>query len=279
MPEHPGLILNPTNLSNLEAAAHLVGSRLSRTLPDGSTVTVTLGDVSGDGYIEDDDLDFLRTLLSDTEQGALLRSRISAQDLAACDLDGDGVVDVRDLLVLTTRILTDFRKLALTDELTGLDNRRAFKEKARMKVNTARRYGIPMACIAVDLDHFKEINDAYGHAAGDQALQRVADLLREETRDSDLLCRYGGDEFLVLLDHMKPDQVVPVAERLLEAAQALRARSPDGREFPVPLSLGVALYRPDLDLQGLMHQADLALYRAKRKGRGRAELAPNPEPG
>lgn len=274
MSEHPGLILNPTNLSNLEEASHLVGSRLSRTLPDGTTVTVTLGDVSGTGYIQDDDLDFLRTLLSDTEEGEVLRSRISAQDLAACDLDGDGVVDVRDLLVLLTRMVSDLRKLARTDELTGLDNRRAFKEKAQMKVSTARRYGVPMVCLAVDLDHFKEINDTYGHASGDRALVRVAELLREHTRDSDVLCRYGGDEFLVLLDHLQPDQVPVVADRILRATREVRLQSPEGREFTLGLSLGVAPYASGMDLQALMHEADMALYRAKRNGRGRADIAP-----
>lgn len=267
--EKPGLVLNPANLDNLEEASRLVGSTLTRYLPDGSPVTVTVGDVSGNGYIEDDDLHFLKTLLSETEDGARLRARIAPHELAACDVDGDGVVDLKDLVALLSRMVIDLQHLARTDELTGLDNRRAFKEKAQLKVSTARRYGVPMVCLALDLDRFKTINDTYGHAVGDQALVRVAELLREHTRDSDVVCRYGGDEFLVLLDHVGAEGAQVVIQRLLEGVAHARV----GPDVPVALSVGAAAFDGSMDLPALMHAADMALYRAKRGGRGRAELA------
>lgn len=266
--EKPGLVLNPSNLANLEEASRLVGSTLTRYLPDGSSVTVTVGDASGNGYIEDDDLHFLKTLLSDTEEGARLRARIAPAELAACDVDGDGVVDLKDLVALLSRMVMDLQHLARTDELTGLDNRRAFKEKAQLKVSTARRYGVPMVCLALDLDKFKEINDSYGHAVGDQALQKVAELLREHTRDSDVLCRYGGDEFLVILDHVGAEGAQVVVDRLLRSVADARV----GPGVPLSLSAGVVGFDPSMDLPAFMHAADMALYRAKRAGRGRAEM-------
>lgn len=267
--ERPGLVLNPTNLANLEEASRLVGCTLTRCLPDGSPVTLMVGDASGNGYIEDDDLEFLKTLLSDSEEGARLRERISPHELAACDVDGDGVVDLRDLVALMCRRVVDLQRLARTDELTGLDNRRSFKEKAQLKISTAKRYEVPMVCLALDLDHFKEINDTYGHAVGDLALVRVAELLREHTRDSDVICRYGGDEFLVILDHVGVEGARTVVERLMQAVSEARV----GPGAPLALSVGAVAFEPSMDLPALMHAADMALYRAKRAGRGRAEIA------
>jgi diguanylate cyclase (GGDEF)-like protein len=262
------LVLNPFNTHNLQAACQLVGQLVERCLPDGTRVRVVVGDVSGDGYVDEEDLELLRFLLSDTEEARRLLRQLSPAQLMACDVDGDGCVGVYDLLVLCVRLMRDLKILSVTDELTRLDNRRAFKEKAALKLNTARRYGVPVCCMALDIDLFKDINDTYGHEVGDAALVRLATILRQATRDSDVVCRYGGDEFILLLDHAELAQGRTVARRICEALARDELLTPEGVPVRLSVSIGLASYHPGQDLAGLLRAADQALYGAKRKGRG-----------
>ena len=184
-------------------------------------------------------------------------------------------------LVLTTvAILLAYREeaerelqaQAITDGLTGLLNRRAWTERAEVLLADAQRYGYPLVAVMLDIDHFKRINDERGHAKGDQALQLLARLLREELRSSDLAGRYGGEEFCVLLAHTREGPALSLDQRL---RQCLRLQSAQELDFPLEYSAGVAaMGAQDKALDSLLRRADAALYEAKRSGRGQVVLAP-----
>ena len=164
------------------------------------------------------------------------------------------------------------KRLATTDGLTGLLNRRACLEDAAEALALARRYREPLAVLLLDLDHFKQINDTLGHEAGDQVLRLMAQQLRQHLRAGDLSCRYGGEEFLVVLRKCGQAQALEVDARLRESLQR-EALARLG--LAVSFSSGLALRQAgDTDMQPLLRRADMALYAAKRAGRGQlAEAA------
>jgi diguanylate cyclase (GGDEF)-like protein len=175
--------------------------------------------------------------------------------------------------------LQAMERIAVTDGLTGLLNRRACMEQATAAFAASRRYGEPMALLLLDLDHFKQVNDTLGHEAGDAALRLMAAQLRAGLRPGDLSCRYGGEEFLVVLRCCDTARGVRVDARLrahLEGASQAEL----GRRLS--FSSGLALVRDgDAELQVVLRRADAALYAAKRSGRGRLciaeDVAPAPE--
>jgi two-component system cell cycle response regulator len=165
--------------------------------------------------------------------------------------------------------------LATRDILTGLPNRRGLYDRARAEISRAEREKRSVGVIMMDLDHFKAINDRFGHAAGDEALRRVAQVLQANRRDYDLAGRWGGEEFLVVVPGAALAQASLVAERIRAAIQSIEL--PVGREGTVTLraSFGVAAAEPAtarVGLDELLERADLAMYRAKREGRNRVEL-------
>jgi diguanylate cyclase (GGDEF)-like protein len=169
------------------------------------------------------------------------------------------------LTLRNTRLLDEVRRLATRDELTGLANRRLFEETLTLEVGRHRRTGAPLSVVALDVDHFKHINDELGHPAGDHVLRQIAGALRGGTKAFDVPARTGGDEFLVLLPGCPVADVTRVAERL--RAVARRAVGPD---LTVTLSAGTATIPDDaVDATQLLAAADSALYRAKRTGRDR----------
>jgi diguanylate cyclase (GGDEF)-like protein len=161
----------------------------------------------------------------------------------------------------------ELRSQADTDGLTGLLNRRAWRVRANDALESARRSGERVAVLMLDIDHFKRINDRWGHEAGDRALQVVAKALREGARRHDLLCRYGGEEFCLLLAGVDETTARAVDGRLREV---LRAQAATDAGFALDFSSGLALLRDeDQDIQSLLRRADVALYEAKAAGRGR----------
>lgn len=163
---------------------------------------------------------------------------------------------------------------ALTDPLTGLGNRRALEDQAAMEIARAERSGAPLSLVAIDLDHFKRINDTYGHDVGDLVLQAFAELARELLRDGDVLCRIGGEEFAILLPNTCKEQAMQVAERLRRAIAATPAKISQAMKEDTTLaytaSLGVTLVSAgETTLKPAIKRADQKLYAAKEAGRNR----------
>jgi diguanylate cyclase (GGDEF)-like protein len=164
----------------------------------------------------------------------------------------------------------ELTRLAETDPLTGLPNRRFFVEAAAVELERVARFGTSAALVMIDLDRFKQINDMYGHAAGDAALRGFAQSCKSRLRHVDVFARIGGDEFVVLLPGTDGTAALGVAEKLHQELGALRVAS-GGTEFQLAASLGVAEIRPhDRDIDESLARADAALYAAKQAGRNRA---------
>lgn len=155
------------------------------------------------------------------------------------------------------------RRLVTRDQLTGLANRRSFLGRARTAAGIARRYRQPLSLLLIDVDHFKEVNDRYGHQVGDRALVRLARVLERHLRETDTPARIGGDEFVVLLPHTDADAAAFAAERI-RAAVAAEPEAP-----PLTVTVGVACAEAGggQHLNDLLRAADLALYEAKGAGR------------
>ncbi len=163
------------------------------------------------------------------------------------------------------------RRQATTDPLTGLGNRRQFFKEAGREIKRARRYGQPLSLVAIDLDHFKLVNDRHGHQAGDQVLVQVARAGRDTVRDTDLLARLGGEEFAVLLPETSLNQALVMAERLRQALAGVSVQDRN-RKTSITASLGVAQLGDDTaTVDDLLNAADRRLYRAKELGRNRVE--------
>jgi two-component system, cell cycle response regulator len=168
------------------------------------------------------------------------------------------------------------KRMALRDALTGLYNYGYFKEALNYEVEKSRRYMAPLSLLFLDVDDFKQINDTLGHVKGDKIMRQVAAILKKGTRQADLLCRYGGDEFVMLLSQTPPDQAMVLAERLRQRI----ARSSMNRLEPglkVTVSIGVAGLGPEMSTEDLIEAADEAHYRAKQTGKNQV-AGPDPSP-
>ncbi len=172
------------------------------------------------------------------------------------------------------RLMRELEALSRIDALTGLLNRRVFDENLQAETTRSRRYRLPLSLVILDLDHFKAVNDRLGHPAGDAVLKQFATIARAQTRDGDTLCRYGGEEFAILLAHTPLSGALDVARRLV----ATTAKAPfvvGEARLSVTVSAGVAsLDAADDSGQALLRAADAALYDAKRAGRNQALGAP-----
>ena len=164
---------------------------------------------------------------------------------------------------------------AVTDELTGLANARSFRASLDSELERSRRFGTPLALVMLDLDHFKRINDDFGHQQGDEVLALIAEVLREFSRDIDAPARYGGEELAIVLPQTDTDGAAQLAERIREAVDRLRVPLLDrDGSLRVQASFGVAAFPESaMDRESLIAAADAALYRAKRGGRNRVERA------
>jgi diguanylate cyclase (GGDEF)-like protein len=167
--------------------------------------------------------------------------------------------------------LTRVRLLSLTDELTGLPNRRAFLRRIEDEVARVQRYGFPLSLALMDLDHFKQINDKYGHGGGDEVLQIYSKNILSIFRHHDLVARYGGEEFAVLLPNTDAEGSMRALTKVRNRGLETRWQA-NGEPIPVPtFSAGVSLYKPGETASAFIERADKALYRAKRLGRNRVE--------
>ncbi len=186
-------------------------------------------------------------------------------DMAAASVFANQVA----IALENARLFKEVERLAITDELTGLYNRRHLLELSEREFNMARRYQHPISIIFLDLDDFKQINDLYGHAAGDQALRAVAKRARACIRSVDVLARYGGEEFTILLPETDNSTALEVGERLRREIAASTIETEQGA-ISLTASVGVATtHAPPSDLAYLIDQADRAMYEAKQGGGNR----------
>ncbi len=171
--------------------------------------------------------------------------------------------------------ISDLEQETLTDPLTGVYNRRFMEQRLTEEISKARRYCFQLSILLFDLDHFKQVNDEYGHQAGDRMLVEICELVTDQLRDSDLLARYGGEEFLVIAPNTSPSEAALLAERLrtrvelkvfLKGDEAL-----SGSGLRTTISIGMASFDDDsATAETLIGEADRNLYQAKDEGRNRA---------
>jgi len=179
-------------------------------------------------------------------------------------------VEKKRLREANHRLLRELEELTRTDALTGVPNRRAFEEALAREVANARRHRYPLGVVILDIDHFKSLNDNYGHQAGDEALRSFATIAASVMRKGNVLYRYGGEEFVALLPHANLAGAMTAAERLVTAVAGTPLRIGSG-EVSVTASAGVAcLSTSDFEGASVVARADTALYEAKSRGRNRA---------
>ncbi|WP_344763187.1 GGDEF domain-containing protein [Actimicrobium antarcticum] len=183
---------------------------------------------------------------------------------------GGRIRQLRATLKLTRRQLQQFEEKAIRDELTGLYNRRQLQTELDTAIARANSEGIPFCLCLIDVDHFKDINDKHGHLVGDVILREFARVALDSIRDSDVIGRYGGDEFMHLLPNTSLKGAVMHAERLRVYAHFLDLQGVLPQKS-ISLSIGVAQFRSGEDAAALIERADTALYRAKERGRNRVE--------
>ena len=167
-----------------------------------------------------------------------------------------------------------YQRFASTDALTGLHNRGWLDDAFDREIKRSERDELPLALIMIDVDHFKNYNDEYGHLAGDQVLITVADAIRSPLRPNDLVARFGGEEFAVLLPETTVSNAEIIAERLRDHVATADPGMLDNRQLPaVTISLGIAGRQPGYSLDMMIAAADVAMYHAKRNGRNRVQVA------
>jgi len=208
----------------------------------------------------------LRNVVKPIEELSAAADRIAAGDLAArAPVAGDH--EIATLGVAFNRMADELKARARTDDLTALPNFRAFRERIDAELERADRYPERFGVLILDLDRFKKYNDTYGHLAGNDALRRVAQTIRETVRTVDFPARYGGEEFAVIVPQVEPPALAAIAERIRANIEALPAPA-DGAQ--VTISIGAALYPDDApDRETLFKAADARLYEAKEAGRNR----------
>lgn len=210
---------------------------------------------------------YLPLIVSESEIGRmwLWSDRLEPNDLPVHSIFASQVA----IALENARLYAEVRTLAMTDDLTGLYNRRQLFQIARQEIEKARAYAQDLSLIIVDLDEFKAVNDTYGHVVGDEVVVEVANRCRLHARKSDLLGRYGGDEFIILLPNTDLQAAATVAERLREMIQTRAVKTTGGDVF-ITASLGVASIAEDTtDLVSLLIHADKSLYAAKQSGRNK----------
>jgi len=193
-----------------------------------------------------------------------------AASTAKAVMQADRTAEIEQAHADLAAAYTKLEALATTDPITGALNHRAFSEHLIRAVTTARSDHTPLGVIFADVDHFKQVNDTWGHQIGDAVLAHLASLLREIVEDSGLLARYGGEEFVMLLPKQHDDQIISIAEQARVLVAATPLALPGGNQISITASFGVAAYPIDgATAELLLKAADFAMYQAKKTGRNR----------
>ena len=172
------------------------------------------------------------------------------------------------LVILTINLFhAKLEARASKDELTGLNNRRKFQELFEQELTLVERYGYPLSILSIDVDHFKLVNDRYGHPTGDEVLKKISHTLKSEIRAIDTISRWGGEEFIILLHKTGPEQAYQIAERLREIITRQKI-GVENKSISLTISIGITSTDPETkEMEVLLQQADQAMYEAKQKGR------------
>ncbi len=183
------------------------------------------------------------------------------------------LVDLLGKLTKAENLKNQFEKLSYMDSLTGIPNRHCVEIRFEEELNRAQRHNLPIACIMIDIDHFKQINDTYGHAAGDYVLREIGRLFKENKRTHEMVGRYGGEEFVMLLEQSNSQEAVNASERF----RSIIEKYPfffSGNTIKVTVSIGATATIPTVDdtIKSILEMADKALYTAKNNGRNRCVL-------
>lgn len=184
------------------------------------------------------------------------------------------VLKERKLSEERDQMLEKLKKLATTDGLTDLYNSRYFYRQLDLEVDRAKRYGHALSLLLIDIDHFKEYNDSYGHLEGDKVLIRLGKIIKSCLRRMDTAHRYGGEEFTVILPETASDEAIIVANRIREAIEEETFTPRPGRESTTTVSIGVTEYLPNERISYLVQRADKAMYLSKDQGRNRTSFIP-----
>ncbi|MDA8020672.1 MAG: diguanylate cyclase [Thermoanaerobaculia bacterium] len=196
--------------------------------------------------------------------------RLGASDFVAKPVDATEL----DLRLRRAYEFEHARRLANTDGLTGLFNHRFLQQCLEREIDRAERYDRPLSLVMVDIDHFKQFNDQFGHLAGDEALVAISETLVNVSRASDIVARYGGEEFVLVLPETSCEKAVLVAERARQCAERLDLAVTRGEtEYQLTVSCGVSGRRRGDSREALIGEADAALYEAKRAGRNCVRVA------
>jgi len=211
-------------------------------------------------------------VITDDAVIALMRlSRSSKKPFTADELRFLEAVSNQTALALErAKLIAFLENLSITDALTGIANRRHFEWRLSEEIERARRYKYPLSMLMLDLDHFKQVNDSYGHQIGDIVLQQVAQRLRRILRRTDFLARYGGEEFIALAPQTPADRALILAERLRQVIAESPIPVADNLQIHITISIGVAVFPDHAQNESeLIGAADAALYKAKQTGRNR----------
>ena len=207
-------------------------------------------------------------LLNKSKDGAAHWQDVSISPVTDANGRITHFVAVGDEISERKKLEQELRYLATVDPLTGLLNRRSFFSLAEQEIVRLRRQSDFLAVAMLDVDHFKTINDVYGHRAGDDVLRALAESCTDSMRERDFMGRLGGEEFACVLPGTSMEQAMLAAERLRTAISRKKIRLADGKEVSITVSIGVATFQPtDTSIETVLHRADLALYRAKMDGR------------
>jgi diguanylate cyclase (GGDEF)-like protein len=207
--------------------------------------------------------------------GKRVRKRRALEDGCRIFLGSSTVLHFRMHDKVELDALREVHALTLRYALTGTFNRRHLHDRLSSEAAYARRHGTPLSLILLDIDHFKQINDAYGHTAGDAALQQLAQSLLALTRKEDVLARYGGEEFALVARGIHRDEALALAERVRHSVEQQRLTTEQGTlSFTVSIGVAHSETGEDADGQALLGAADRALYAAKDAGRNSVSIAP-----
>ncbi len=240
-------------------------------------VVSSLIDVAGKSSISNKQLEKHISTLTSTQSTQNILSVVSSIIHVTRQFVDDTKQLETDLLITSKGLntlkneLAHARVEATTDSLTGLLNRRGFDEQLKKMLNDRRRSGASFCIVMADLDHFKDINDSYGHLFGDKILQVFARLLTEKTRSTDYVARFGGEEFILILPETSLDNAFVVAENIRNAVEKLQVRNTKTGDIinAITASFGIAAHRFDESGNDLVDRCDNALYKAKQTGRNK----------